>query len=94
MPRILGSGQARPERTLIVSISTLPIDQTVDLIARGLAVEIQDLLRKRLAEVAREILEPICKQAAENLVSRVKSIRRHDRDTTEVVVMFNQKKID
>ena len=76
-----------------MAISSLPIEQTVDLIARGLTVEVQGLLRTRLGAVANEILADICKQAAENLVSRVESIRRHDRDCTEVVVTFNQKKV-
>lgn len=76
-----------------MSLLTAPIDQTVDLIARGLTAEVQSLLRERLMAVAKELIEPLCKQAAENMVAKVQEVRRHDRDHTEVVVLFNERKV-
>ncbi|BEP42129.1 hypothetical protein [Variovorax sp. V15] len=77
-----------------MSILKAPIDLTVDLVARGLNTEVRGLLRERLHEVAKELIESICKEAAENLVSKVSEFHRIDKGTTEVVVVFNGKKVD
>ncbi|AVQ80738.1 hypothetical protein [Variovorax sp. PMC12] len=76
-----------------MSMFKAPIDQTVDLIARGLHAEVQGLLRERLMAVAKELIEPLCKEASENLVARVHFMHRIDRSSNELVVMFNDKKV-
>jgi hypothetical protein len=56
----------------------------VDLVSKGIEKEYRELLAKRLEQVAREVAA----EAAKNIVKRIQSYRRVDRDDIALFVQF------
>lgn len=74
-----------------MAIAELSIEQSVDLIARGLNEEFRSLLSQRLTEVGKEITEQVAREAAANIVSKVSAYNKDFSNKVVVQVNFNTK---
>jgi hypothetical protein len=76
-----------------MSTYTGTIEQTADLILKGIQVEFENELRRRFEEVAKDLVRDAAYAASKNVVVRVDQMDDISRLERVVVVRFNDQEV-
>ena len=76
-----------------MSIYEASLDQTIDLIAKGISASLAEKLEAKFHESADPMIKELALNYAEQITAKVESYRQHYDQTVQVNVFFNKEEL-
>jgi len=70
------------------------MEQTVDMIHKGLKQQLQDQIYYKLMDEAKAVIKEVAAQEAEKCIKNITAWRNVSKDTIELHIQFGENKVD